>query len=361
MTHSLIQAPRYANFIKDRDLALERIHRNTQIDLSRMLYEVLERTEHLAASLALKSTNAFLPHQLSHSFEDALRDIFAHSFSAFVRRIVKQRLAVFVLTYASEQEAIGRATQRKSHDLVRAAFKNKLSKALTRETIDGPLDKRVWLALMKLRLRIAQAFGLALTQELKPQEIVAKVKDAFPRIQVYKRPPRALTRLKEAAGDLPEDKKDWVDLQFIDDPDWDLMMDAYKETELPPSRFDAAASWDKESGMMRYEWELEQEATEDFVKQVRDGQVDAANDLGIQEFVWIAVIDNKTCDDCCLPRNGKTTSEIEEGIDSGSMGDCDATVPPAHFNCRCQVGPVASVDEVQGPDWSSFNEWLGAA
>ena len=82
--------------------------------------------------------------------------------------------------------------------------------------------------------------------------------------------------------------------------------------------------------------------------------------MGIEEFVWVSIIDNKTCEDCCLPRNGLTTLEIREKLVNGDLNsdDCDTLVPPGHFNCRCQLVPVASVDQVEGPDWKSFGEWL---
>lgn len=353
MPATLLKSSRYTKFVSDRDAALERIHQNAQIDLSRILFEVLEQVDRLASSLAMKAGSAILTQQISGHFEQGTRDIFTQAFPLFIRRITNLRRNVFVLVYSSELEAIGRATQRKK-DFSRGEFKKKLQAALSQPTIEGPLDKRIWHDLMTLRRRIIHAFELGVTQELKPHEIVQKVKNSFPKIQVYKRPPKALTKVRESEQDPDdEESKDWFDFGFIDDADWDMMVDAYKDTDLPASRFDNQAKWDPESGLMKYNWELEQEATEDFVRACRAGQVDAASDLGVKDFVWVAILDDKTCEDCCLPRNGKTTSEIEQMDD-----DCGVIVPPAHFNCRCQIAPVASTDEVQGPDWSSFNNWL---
>lgn len=349
---TLRSSGRYRGFINDRDLALERIHQHAQVDLSRLLYSALESVSGFASHLAGKASKPGAWHVVQHHFERGTGEIFGDCFKNLIMRIKSLRRATFVLTYASEREAIGRATKFR-RPVTPAEYRLRREEALNAPTLEGPLDMRMWHCCLLLRGRIVQAFNLAVIQGLKPEEIMAKVRAAYPKPVVYARPPKALTKLKEAAGRAIGDTEA-LTTDFIDDADWDMMVDAYKGTELPPNRFDdnqpSASPTDR---MVRYEWEGEQEATEDFVKQVRDGQVSAAKDLGIQEFVWVAVLDDKTCDDCCAPRAGLTTTEIE------ALGDaCDATVPPAHFNCRCQVAPVASTDEVAGPDWQGFNDWL---
>lgn len=360
MQSSLIASTRYRSFVKDRDLALERIHQHMLIDLSRILYNGLQQIEHLTASLALRSHGGLaMIHTLGAHYENGVKEILTQVWRPLVMRIQSMRKAAFILTYASEQEAIGRATQR-SNRVSRAEFKMKLRQAINQPTLlDQKLEARVWVDLMRLRHRIIQAFELALIQELKPNEIVAAVTAKFPKAKKYKRPPRALTPLREAAKVQAD--KDIYQFDFVDDTDWDDMVDSYTETELQPNRFDNVTQYNDpdDSQTAYYSWELEQDATDDFVNSVRDGQVEAATDLGVKDFVWIAVIDDKT-DTCCLKRHGKTTSEIEDMLDSGQLDpdDCDASTPPAHFNCRCQIGPVASTDEVEGPDWESFNDWL---
>lgn len=358
---SLLDNPRYATFIKARDRALERVHQNTQVDLSRILYKALEQVEGLASSLALKAGGgATAAPTLSHHFEMGTKDIFSSVWAQMVARVKSMRKAVFILTYASEQEAIGRATQR-SNRVSRAEFKLKIQNAVDRKLYDNKLDARVWLNLMKLRHRVVAKFESALIQELAPHEIVAQVTSAFPKIQDYRRPPKALSKVVREANHSQSGSQEIYDYDFIDDADWNQAVDAYTDTELPASRFDNGAAIDPDTGMRTYQWEMEQDATEDFVNAVRSGQVDAANDLGVKDFVWVAILDDKT-DSCCQRRHGKTTAEIQAMLDSGALNadTCDATVPPAHPNCRCQIGPVASTDEVQGPDWDQFNEWLQA-
>lgn len=85
--------------------------------------------------------------------------------------------------------------------------------------------------------------------------------------------------------------------------------------------------------------------------------MDAAKEMGIKDFVWIAILDDRT-DECCWERSGKLTSEIEEMLASGKLDRdlCEAITPPAHPNCRCSLGPVSNIDPVEGPDWKSFQE-----
>jgi hypothetical protein len=356
MQTTLFDSPKYKTFIQDRDRALEKIHLNTQTDLSRILSELLIQVEKELAHLLL-----FVDPQnvisLANTFEQESLPLFHSYVAKFVNRIRSMRRAVYLLTYLGEQEAIGRATK-KAKAQTEFDLKRKIKDAMDAQTIlDNDLTQQVWGAVMKLRGRILDRFRSSLLTDTDPKEIMAKVKKAFPEKTIYKRPPRELKPFREADRD-PKDKLEW-NYDFAPQEDWDLAVQAYKDTELPANRFDNDPQYEPESGYMRYNWELEQNATDDFVQQVRTGQVDAANELGIKEFVWVAVIDDRT-DECCLQRAGKTTGEIEKLIESGKIdGDlCDAITPPAHPNCRCQLAPVSSTDEVEGPDWKSFNEWL---
>ena len=111
-----------------------------------------------------------------------------------------------------------------------------------------------------------------------------------------------------------------------------------------------------------YGWEMEQQLTHDFVTSVREGQIDAANENGITEFIWIAVLDDRTCENCCEWRSGLLTSEIEKELDGNEFlrDHCDVSTPPAHFNCRCGIAPVAiDVATVDKPEITKeFDAWL---
>lgn len=357
--NTLLDSPKYKSFTKERNQALEQINLNTQLDVSRMLHTVLENITGNVSMMALTKDMSLSQMQ---SLSNQLKYFLDHQFSALipevVARIRRARKNTFVLTYFAELEAIARATQ-KTKKIPLHEFKAKLHKQMDASTLNGhKLMNRVWLAMNDLMRDILKAFQKSVMKELPPVEIVQAIQAVYPPMIEYRKPPRALKPIREA------DSKDGKEFDFYhdltNDSDWEQAVQAYKDTELPASRFDSTPGFDSESGYMRYSWELEQDMTDDFVQQVRDGQVDAANDLGVKEFVWVAIIDKKTCEVCCLPRAGKTTSEIEAMLSSGELDKeaCDAVTPPAHPWCRCDVAPVASTDQVEGPDWKSFGDWL---
>lgn len=361
----LINSKRYRQFVDDRDRALERIHQHAQMDIAQHMKDFFEQTEMVVSYLSLRNSSSLINFQHNSSaLEQGMVQNLKLIFGSILGRIHRMRQAVYILTYASEAEAIGQATQLKAHTTITS---QDIHETVHAPTLSGDaLDKRVWFNLMNLKAKILRAYELAMIQELSPEETLQKVSDSFPPLQVYTRAPRALKKAREASYNLLDDENGNSKADFsntiLSDSDWDMMVDAYKNTELPASRFEPGSAFDDETGTFKYNWELEQELTDDFVNQVRNGQVNAANDLGIEEFVWIAVIDDKTCDECCLPRNGKTTGEIQEMLDNGELDEdaCDAEVPPAHPHCRCNIGPVASTDEVQGADFKAFGEWLNS-
>jgi hypothetical protein len=358
---TLLDSSRYKKFILDRDKALEQINLHTQTDVSRILFAALEQVEGIVASLSLRSDKDFIASiKNTQELEIRILEIFSHILFPITERMKRMRRATYTLSHLGELEAIGQATQ-KTKQSSGFEFKQKLSSVDIAPTLTGDnLDQRTWYTLMKLRSKIVSAYSLATIQKKTPKEVLEKVRDVFPKTITYKRPPRELKPFREAAQNLTDKLE--VSTDFIDQDDWDLVQQAYKDTELPPSRFDNAKIHDMgDHGHFTYDWEMTQDMTDDFVSQVRAGQVEAANDLGISEFVWVAIIDNRT-DDCCLHRNGLTTSEIEEKLSNGELdGDeCDAVSPPAHPNCRCQLAPVASTEQVEGPDWKSFDDWLAS-
>lgn len=366
MKATLWKSPKYKKFTQERNKVLEQVNINTQTDVSRILYEALSHiTGHISHMAIQGEINVESLKRLEKELEAYIGNQFSMYGHLITTRMKASRKNVFVLTYLGELEAVARATQ-KTKRLSRHDFKRKIQSQVNQNTInDQPLENRVWFALEKLKWKIIHSFiTTSVSIADNPKEVVDAVKKAYPKLTGYKNPPRALKKIAEA--DKPKVKDDqefdfYSDL--TNDSDWELAVQAYKDTELPPSRMDVEASqYDPEAGYFRYNWELEQDMTDDFVQQVRDGQVDAASDLGVKDFVWVSIIDNKTCDECCLPRNGKTTSEIEKMLSTGELDkdECDATVPPAHPHCRCDIAPVGDTDEVTGPDWKSFGDWLNS-
>ncbi len=355
---SLLGSPAYRSFIADRDRALEVLHNHAQQDISRMLYDALEYAEGLVARFVLRR-DGHNDQQIVRWLDSGLSEVFSGLGTQIYQRMIRLRRGSYLLAYAAEMEAIGRATGRLP-SLPAHSNPEMIRKIITAPTLtQEKLDARIQFGLFKLKNKILQKLYLGLIQNLTDREIVEKVAEAYPEYKIYKRPPRELKPLKEADQN-PKPKEEFV-FDLLDEGDWDLILSAYKDAELPPSRFDRQEHYDPEKGTMRYAWEVEQEMTDDFVNQVRQGQVAAAKELGIKEFVWVAVLDDRI-DECCIQRHGKTTSEIEAGLNSGEIDSdlCDATSPPAHPNCRCSLAPVANVEPVEGPDWKSFGEWLNS-
>lgn len=363
---ALYKEPKYKSFINDRNKALERLQSHCQKDVSRVLHGALEKVSGFVSHMIL--TQSISIETLKPNSQ--LFDRFVHeTFSAIelpLEDLIKRlKRSSYYLSYLGELEGVARAT-RKTFHADPFQFKRVLKDQEEAVNILGkPVSVYVYQSLFKLRTRIVSAFISAVSLEKAGDEILESIEKVYPEVKVYKIPPRnlkPLDALKEADSD-PKDKKEFDFYHDLtNDEDWDLAVQAYKDSSLPPSRFDKSASYNDDTGTMQYSWELEQDITDDFVKQVRDGQIQAANDLGVKDFVWVSVIDSRTCEVCCMPRAGKLVSEIEAMLKSGALDaeECDASVPPAHPNCRCDISPVASTDPVPGPDWKSFQDWLDA-
>jgi len=149
---------------------------------------------------------------------------------------------------------------------------------------------------------------------------------------------------------------------FMDEELWNQLLEEYLTDYVPQYRepkmiFDVEVGGDTEEW---YGWEIEQYVTHDFVDRVRKGQDEAAKQNGITDFMWIAVIDDKT-DECCAWRDGLTSAQIEAKLPQHKDDDCDAIVPPAHFNCRCTVAPMLdTMTDEPTVNVTEFEEWLNS-
>ena len=175
-------------------------------------------------------------------------------------------------------------------------------------------------------------------------------------------------KLKEAEVDPLKAKVDQETKQYafgtVDDETWQDIVADYQKKYIPKFR-----GPDADTGILKpgedeetyYGWEAEQNLTTDFVDKVRDGQIDAARENGINDFVFIAVIDDKT-DDCCLSKDGKLISELQDNGGSNADGDCEGVIPPLHFNCRCTIAPVSDDLPEAEPrtTFEDFDTWLNS-
>jgi SPP1 gp7 family putative phage head morphogenesis protein len=232
----------------------------------------------------------------------------------------------------------------------------------------GSIENRIMLSFERLARDIQDAVQLSFVRGDDITTTLARVMKAFPKTRDISSTP-ALTRRKLKEADFEDEElSDYTPSVSITDQDlWDDILTDYRTTTLPDDIFkrgphDKTLFYDVDTGMSheRYTWEVEQEITEDFVRSARMGAIDSARDAGIEDFMWIAVIDGKT-DDCCSDRDGMSSSEIETALEQGKLSedDCGAIVPPGHFNCRCDCAPMTDdLPETEPSGYSSFNDWL---
>jgi hypothetical protein len=122
-------------------------------------------------------------------------------------------------------------------------------------------------------------------------------------------------------------------------------------------------TWIGEDANKQRGWELERDIRTKLMDAVRSGEIDAtlAGGEKIDDWVWDAVIDSGTCEDCCLPRAGLTMAEIKRKFG-------DDTPPPLHFNCRCDLSPTSEkINDAMDSAWQSvggriesesFEDWM---
>ena len=273
----------------------------------------------------------------------------------------------YLLAHAGEAEALARALGKVqvSHAKVK---EHKLKDAPS----GGSLESRIILYFDRLARKVQDALQLSRTLGDDMTGTEVRVKKAFPKKRKVQSTP-ALThrKLKESADGLGQNQLQHIPKMSVgvtDDDMWDDIVTDYESTELPDDIFkrgptDKTLYYDvtTEETSERYTWEVEQEITEDFVRSVRSGKIDAATENGIEDFMWIAVID-KVTDECCAARDGFSSSEIENMLEDGKLDEdeCDAIVAPGHFNCRCKSAPMTDdLPERINIDYGSFSDWLG--
>lgn len=356
----LSESPRYKEFIRQRDLALDTLHQKTQSQITDILGGALQRVLEIISFWYAQSQGSIyamaqLEQQLNQPFSEIVKPL--------LKAIEDLRQRAYVLSQAGEVEAIGRAIGKPQHISIHAqhgwAQKQKESPA------GGDMEARIRLYLDRMKHKIIDAVKLSAIQDHEVGEVLDHVRCAFPPVRYFKRPEKVLKSMREAKKDSPtqiisktKDRPVTMSTGFIDPNMWEDVVDDYTSDYIFTNRGPDAVL-DVTDKIPQYEWELEQDVTQDFVHSVRDGQLDAARDNGINDFVWIAIIDDKT-DDCCIWRNGLTSSEISVALQGEHSDDeCDTDVPPAHWGCRCAIAPMTDEMPERPPDnIGDFNEWL---
>lgn len=273
--------------------------------------------------------------------------------------VVQMRMRVYMLTLATENEAIARAYGKHQHlNIDRAQIMKHMQ---DNSQLKAPVTRMAILSFSRVKRKMIDICHRSITIEQKDlKQLTTDLLKCLPRKRtVGSRKAMASPKITEAYKTKPRASISSTDMT---PEEWSGIVRDYEEEYFPVSRdpknvFDSYISKTGEDKDI-YAWEIEQGVTQDFVYQVRLGQVDAANKNGITDFVWIAIVDNKT-DDCCMWRDGMLVSEIEKEL-SRHDDECDSVVPPAHFNCRCRLAPASddmpekSTEDVLG----DFESWL---
>lgn len=360
--------PAYRKFKKDADVALETLLDGALLDISDALGTALSSIEDAASSAAAKSQDGFYglqAQQAEQAFHQKLKQAFQRISLFMAHRMEKLSTQSYLLAYVAEKEAIGRALDEDQ------TYNNPKTKTADLSAQGEPLLARVELSLWKLEQKIMQAYKLARIQELPVSEFIDKVKSSFPRKKALPKRNTVLLQgtLQEAdiKAKVKTDTGEVISGSFssgvLDEEQWSQIVDQllgshemymFRRPEFAPDKI-YVPSKDKEV----YLWELEQEATQGFVDEVRDARKDSSESSGIKDFIWLAILDDKT-DECCAWRDGLTVTEIEHRLKTDKKDDeCKGATPPIHFNCRCDLVPLSdNVKEESPPSGERFDEWL---
>jgi SPP1 gp7 family putative phage head morphogenesis protein len=365
MAHSLANNTRYMKFVRARNKALEKFHLQTQFRISRHLQDILAGVKDMIASRYsdIISYGIYSPQgkEKISRLEIDLKRMISLLAPVITHEVKHLRRICYILTYATEAEAIAQAIGKQTnYQLTR----DKVHMIQRQETFGGGnVEERVQYVLNKLHRKIMNAVELSAVNEDNISDAMNRVKSVLPKRRQVSLEPRNLSVgpvLREA------DNKELPDMStgFVDDETWNEMVDSYQSDVVPDWRGpDQSYTFKKEDGSKKevYAWEMEQEITQDFVYQVRLSQIDAAKENGIKDYVWVAIVDNRT-DDCCVWRDGLTTAEIEAKLKSERKDDeCQSIVPPAHFNCRCVLAPmVEEMPEAVESNEKDFEQWLNS-
>lgn len=358
---SAAKSKAYRRFIKQRDEALERLYMGAQGRVTQALAEALQRIYDGIAARHLFTPGTEQMTVAGDYMAKSVGQLIDFEFSTAQLRIAEaiMRLRKYagILTRASETEALRRAgvntTPRSPNTSAPLDYPMPTG---------GTIEARVALALNRIKNKILDALQLSRVMGEDTAQALDRVKKVFPKIKRVAKPKKLLVPVAAREADAP---KDPFKVGFIDEDTWDQIVSEYLKPYQPRIRdprmyFDVTG----EEGLAHLGigegvwmgWEIEQQITSDFVDTVRKGQHTAAKEQGISDFVWITVFGPTTCESCKW-RNGLTSSEIEAKLEDVD-DEFDATVPPAHPSCRCQLAPMVEELGDEPGELGDFSTWL---
>jgi hypothetical protein len=356
--HRIDDSAKYKKFIKDRDTALEHIYKNYQVDISNELNTFLMwMTDLIRSRLSrvIHNNNSvfFIPHVLKDLDKeyDKKKPLVV---SSITMTFAKMSQITKALSFAAQAEALARSTGNIKNIKLQTHKDNHLT-----NSFGQPIPGRIELALDRIKRRIWDKIQLSMVDGSDLTTTMDRVISAMPKQKRFKIQPR-IKHLKEA--DVKVTRLGETDLLTgtITDEMWDAILDAYRRDEQidrrGPEYLVSGKAGDEDAV---YEWEVEQQAADEFYSSVMVGDKDAADQSGV-DLIWIAVLDDRTGDSDAW-RDGKLLSEIETTIDENGSDpfDNDFLMPPIHERCRCRVAPVTDeMPEARVIDNEDFDAWL---
>lgn len=375
MNGSALRKFSYRKFRNEADRGLEVLLNRSKQELNDNLRGIFTRAAQIAVShysmIAKEDLISYKSRATIDRIDDQLTHLFYSSVSQLQNVFIRMSTQVYMLSLAAEAEAIGRALVKPVKYQVKS--EKAYEQALWNQ--EGTLiADRILLSFNKIRRKLMGAIELSVIQEDSTREMLIRFLKALPSQRVVKRPKRVLKNIKEADREDNDDDislpKTSFSVGVLDQAEWASILDSYRKEYVPEWRspefilnvadelgLDEEALADQ--GLLTYAIDLEQEMVDKFVRDTRAGQTDAAKQEGISDFMWIAVIDDKT-DECCAWRDGLTSREIEARLSGDKKDDeCKTIVPPAHFNCRCRMAPVLKdMPELEPSNMQEFEDWL---
>jgi len=334
----------------ERNKTLENMLSNARAEQTNILAPALrEIANFLAGQIVMKSITT------SQQVQNRIQSTLMALAPALYVNQCKMARSVYIMANAATAEAIAQA----SNEELKFSAPNREPSASKNQEVYN----RIILYLDRLTRRIMDAYQLSAIMEEDSKDSMNRILRAMPKREPAKRFPLRNPKLREADTGIGKALKDFA-LSFLTDEEWDATVSYATLQVLPvargPEDLIDIPDEAKPSGVEEvYAWEYEQDLTHEFVQSVRDGEEDAANENGISEFVFVAVIDAKT-DECCLWRDGLTITEIEEKLAGMDEDDqCMGVEPPLHPNCRCRLEPVLdSIGSGQSTEAKDFETWL---
>lgn len=327
----------YLKFIHQRDKYLEEYLRKTHLKQADSIRACFEDV--------ISFINHLYPEAIKNQFTSQGKAALDHLYFRIDQRMeyLTMQLAnamdklgqrTYILTYASEYDAISKVKnitgQIKTPDYLSQYERFFSSYSPTIFTLTG-----------KIKQKIQTSYVI----DRPLDELNSQIQDLLPKTAKIK---RELIKLQEAGKRLDQIKvKDEspITYDFIPDEIWYDLINEYKSEYISPYRNKTDANGEFYKVDDKYVWQVEQKTTEDFLKEVKEGSKQAAKDRGISDFIWIAVLDDRTRD---LHRmfHGKTSTEIKDEFESeykydkeGGLNPNYGEVAPAGFNCRCRSVP----------------------